>query len=196
MSDAASSTTAGGRGSPSPAWASRRPAGTDVDVVLGDDARGSVDGRARSSCSTRPSSPVRFAVRGRATSTRCRTSARRRSAARTASTQLGFAAAADAIERRRRARRRSRAVRGDRRHRRRWAHHARGELARPSIERGAVAGQPVLRPDDDAERHRRRDLDEVRLDRPRALHRPPRARPAPTRSARASRLIRDGSPTS
>ncbi len=59
-------------------------------------------------------------------------------------TQLGFSAAADAID------------------------HA-GDLSRARRE----PGQPFLRPDDDAERSRRPDLDPVRIQRPRSvsLHR-------------------------
>ena len=46
-------------------------------------------------------------------------------------------------------------------------------------------GEPVLRPDDDAERDRGHDLHPLRLDRTRRSASPPRAPPARTRSARA-----------
>ena len=72
-------------------------------------------------------------------------------------------------ERRRRARRRPQPVRGDRRHRRGWPRDHGGE--RVDVPRARrEPGQPVLRPDDDAQRRGRDDLDPLRLHRSRALH--------------------------
>ena len=51
-----SSTRTDGHGSPSPAWASRRPAGSDVDSFWATVRAGPWHGRRRSSGSTRPSS--------------------------------------------------------------------------------------------------------------------------------------------
>ena len=85
-------------------------------------------------------------------------------------THLGFAAAADAHQRRRRARRRPGPVRGDRRDRRRWAHHAPGELRgllRPRVpSRVSPFFVPMMMPNATAGR----DLDALRMDRSDVLH--------------------------
>ena len=98
--------------------------------------------------------------------------------------QLGYAAVRRRARRRRRPGRRPGSRWRHRRHRHRWAHHARG--AGQDLHReGAGPGQPVLRPDDDGQRHRRDHRHPSRLDAARTSASRPRAPPARTRSAKA-----------
>ena len=85
-------------------------------------------------------------------------------------TQLGFAAAADALADAGDPNADPARVRGRRRYRYRRPHHARGPGRRLSRE-GSAAGEPVPRADDDGERDRRHDRDAVRMDGTEPVHR-------------------------
>ena len=64
------------------------------------------------------------------------------------------------------------------------------------LEKGAEPGQPVPRADDDGERDRRHDRDALRLDRPEPLHRHRVRGGRATRSARARASSATAAPTS
>ena len=147
----------------------KTPAGCDLDTFWATVLAGAASTAARIQRFDPSELPVQFACEVRDFDPRP-TSGRRRSGGSTA-TPSSDSCRRRRGGRRRRARRRPEPLRGHRRHRRRRPRDHGDQPGEGAPRAGAEPGQPVLRADDDAERHGGHRRHALRLDRPQHLRR-------------------------